>query len=49
MENQSMGRTLCLDCWGTGRKNDGTPCPSCEGTGLVAVHAAPAEKAVPEN
>jgi DnaJ-class molecular chaperone len=41
MENQPMGQTLCLDCSGTGKKNDETPCPGCEGTGLVAVCLPP--------
>ncbi len=40
---------LCLDCLGTGQKKDGTPCPGCEGTGLVTVvHPVPAERPVRE-
>lgn len=29
------GEDLCLDCNGTGKKADGSPCPTCEGTGKV--------------
>jgi len=36
---------LCADCLGRGKKDDGAPCPSCEGWGRVAVR----EPQGPEN
>jgi len=41
------GYTSCEDCRGRGRTDDGTPCPSCEGTGMVAVRE-PRNPANPE-
>jgi PilZ domain len=29
--------TSCEDCRGSGKKDDGSPCPRCEGTGMMAV------------
>jgi DnaJ-class molecular chaperone len=43
MEDQPMA--LCPDCWGTGKKDDRTPCPGCEGTGWRPAHPAPEEQA----
>ena len=32
---QPTGRALCQTCFGTGKKDNGPPCPSCGGTGLL--------------
>ena len=48
MENRPIGQTLCPDCRGTGKKDNGTSCPNCEGTGLVEVYPPTAERAVKE-
>jgi len=32
-----IGYTPCENCRGQGKTDDGAPCPSCHGTGLVAV------------
>ena len=37
MGSTPMGYTACDNCRGRGRADDEAPCPSCEGTGLVAV------------
>lgn len=29
------GETLCRSCGGTGRSDDGKPCPECGGTGKI--------------
>ncbi|HEY8609440.1 MAG TPA: hypothetical protein VIM12_20180 [Noviherbaspirillum sp.] len=29
------GEDLCEDCGGNGVRKDGSPCPTCEGTGRV--------------
>lgn len=29
------GEDICQDCSGTGKKADGSECPTCEGTGVV--------------
>ncbi|MDB5730564.1 MAG: hypothetical protein JWQ03_459, partial [Variovorax sp.] len=31
------GEGLCRRCGGSGRVDDGTPCPECDGTGKVTV------------
>jgi len=49
MEREAIGQTLCPDCGGNGHKRNGTPCPNCEGTGLVAAYAAPKDERVPED
>ncbi len=41
MEDQLIGKMLCPECWGTGKKSDGAPCPGCEGTGVVLVFPPP--------
>lgn len=49
-----VGYTSCQDCRGRGRKDNGAPCPNCEGTGIVAVYPCEAdyqertERRVPE-
>ncbi len=37
MGSPTMGYTSCESCRGRGKNDDETPCPSCEGTGLVVV------------
>jgi hypothetical protein len=37
MGSPPMGHTSCEDCRGRGKRDDGAPCPNCEGTGLMAV------------
>ena len=37
MGSPPMGYTPCEKCRGRGKTDDEAPCPSCEGTGLVAV------------
>jgi hypothetical protein len=37
MGSLPMGSTPCEKCRGRGKTDDEAPCPSCEGTGLVAV------------
>ena len=37
MGSPPMGYTACENCRGRGKTDDEAPCPSCEGTGLVAV------------
>ena len=37
MGSPPMGYTPCENCRGRGKNDDEVPCPSCEGTGLVAV------------
>jgi DnaJ-class molecular chaperone len=29
------GEDLCPDCGGTGKKKDGSECPTCEGSGRI--------------
>jgi hypothetical protein len=29
------GEDICQDCSGTGKRQDGSECPTCEGTGRV--------------
>lgn len=48
MESQPIGYAACPECRGTRQKSDGSPCPGCKGTGLVAVYRAPAERPVGE-
>ena len=36
MGSTPLGYTSCEDCRGRGKKEDGAPCPRCEGTGMVA-------------
>lgn len=45
MGSSPLGYTSCVDCRGSGRKDNGTPCLHCEGTGMVAV----CEPDYPEN
>jgi hypothetical protein len=37
MDPEAIGRTRCGQCAGTGKTDDETACPVCEGTGLVPV------------
>lgn len=41
MNQEKIGYTRCEDCGGTGTQGDETPCPTCEGTGLVVVFREP--------
>jgi len=45
MGSSPLGYTPCEDCRGSGRKDDGSACPNCEGTGMAAVR----EPRDPEN
>ena len=47
MGSMPPGYTSCEDCRRRGTKDDGAPCPSCEGTGTVAVRE-PRDPANPE-
>lgn len=29
------GEDICQDCTGTGKRKDGSECPTCEGTGRI--------------
>jgi len=43
MDSEAIGTTRCGQCAGTGKTDDETACPVCEGTGLVlAFKQAPA-------
>ncbi len=44
MEDQPIGYTACPQCQGRGKKDSGTVCAGCEGTGMVAVYSAPVER-----
>ena len=39
----ASGEHLCRACRGAGQRDDGTPCPDCDGTGhvIVAIAAGP--------
>jgi hypothetical protein len=41
MDPQVIGRTPCDGCRGTGKNDDDSACPVCEGTGLVAALRQP--------
>jgi len=41
MSPEPIGQTCCMDCRGTGKKDDETTCLTCQGTGLVAVFGKP--------
>jgi hypothetical protein len=44
MTSPRLGYISCEDCLGSGKKDDRAPCPSCEGTGMVAVREPPTRK-----
>lgn len=41
MDPEAIGRTRCEQCAGTGKADDATACPVCEGTGLVPAFKQP--------
>jgi DnaJ-class molecular chaperone len=36
-EVSQTGEVPCLECGGSGRRSDGSVCPSCQGSGRVLV------------
>lgn len=47
MNSESIVRTRCEACSGTGTSQDETLCPACQGTGLVAVSRQPTVPGTP--